>query len=98
VVTPSKIDLHKFCSIDLKNGEAFIQYCETAPEARGKNVFTDVLKKISEDLKDKRLLTAVFSNNKASLKSFAKAGFVEVERYRIFIFFGVKKITKTQAA
>lgn len=98
VVKPGKIDLHKFCSIQLKPGEAFIQYCETAPEARGKNVFTDVLKKIADDLKDKRLLTAVFSDNKASLKSFAKAGFAEVERYNISIILGIKRITKTQAA
>ncbi len=95
-VKTGKINLHKFCAIELKPNEAFIQYCETAPEARGKNVFTDVLTKIADDLTNKHLLTAVFSNNSSSLKSFTKAGFVEIERYNISIFLGVKKITKTQ--
>lgn len=63
----------------LKKDEIFIHYCETAPEARGKNIYPHVLSNISEEHKDKEILISVNDENIASKKGVEKVGFRERE-------------------
>src|SRR5688500_12231814 len=53
VVLPKPIAIHKFFQLVLRPSDVFIQYCETAPAARGKNVFTAVLAFIAEKYSDR---------------------------------------------
>lgn len=92
VIGPATILLHKFYGIKLAGNEVFIQYCETAPSARGKNIFTEVLCHIGEVYQQKRILISVDSKNVSSLRSMTKAGFVEVYRKRIRVFAGFRKM------
>lgn len=85
---PAKVLLHKFYGITLASHEVFIQYCETAPVARGKNIFTEVLLKIGEASANKRVLISVDERNTSSQKSMAKAGFEELYRKRIRVILG----------
>lgn len=84
--------MHKFYPIKLAGNEVFVQYCETAPWARGRNIFTEVLCQIGEEYLQKRVLISVDSRNASSLKSMIKAGFVEVYRKRISVLAGFRKI------
>lgn len=95
VLTPQSVLLHKFYKIPLKKDEVFIQYCETDPSVRGKNIFTHVLSVIGKDHSDKRVLTSVDATNLSSLKSMTKAGFFEVVRISIKVVLGIKKISMT---
>ncbi len=74
----------------LKNNEVFIHYCETAPEARGKNIYPHVLSHISNDFKDKKIIIAVNKNNHASLRGIQKAGFEEKESIQTIVLIGIK--------
>lgn len=93
VIAPGKVSLHKFFSIDLKPSEVFIQYCETAHSARGKNIFAHVLSDIAHQFGDRRVLTSVDRDNSSSRRSMEKAGFAEVDRIRIMMILGVRFIT-----
>lgn len=88
---PHSVSLHKFYKMPLKENEVFIQFCETASEVRGKNIFTHALATIGKDFQDSRVLISVDSKNFSSVKSMFKAGFVEVSRVRIKVVFGIKK-------
>lgn len=92
VIGPGKVSLHKFFSIDLKPTEVFIQYCETAPSARGRNIFAHVLNDIARQFIDKRVLTSVDLDNTSSRRSMEKAGFAEVDRIKIMMILGVRFI------
>lgn len=81
----------------LKENEIFIHYCETAPEARGKNIYPHVLSNIIEEHQDKEILISVNDENIASKKGVEKVGFRERERVKVIIILGmkfIKKITK----
>ncbi len=92
VVKPSPVELHKFSTMPLKSGEVFIQYCETSPTVRGRNIFTHALSHIGQIFSDRRVLTSVDLRNTSSQKSMHKAGFVEVDRKHIKVFLGIKFI------
>ncbi|RXI25322.1 hypothetical protein [Aliarcobacter trophiarum] len=76
----------------LKENELFIHYCETAPEARGKNIYPHVLSNIIDDYKDKDILISVDDENIASKKGVEKVGFRERERVNVLIILGMKFI------
>ncbi len=76
----------------LKENEIFIHYCETAPEARGINIYPHVLSNIIEEHKNKDILISVNDKNTASKKGVEKVGFRESERVRVLILLGVKLI------
>jgi len=63
----------------LKKNEVFIHYCETALEARGKNVYSHVLSNIIEEHKGKDILISVDDKNIISKKGVKKLGFRERE-------------------
>jgi len=63
----------------LKKDEVFIHYCETAPEARGKNIYPHVLSNIIKGHQDKDILISVNDENIASKKGVEKVGFRERE-------------------
>jgi hypothetical protein len=89
---PSKVLLHKFYGIVLTSNDVFVQFCETALAARGKNIFTDVLIQIGQDFALKRVLISVEAHNTSSQKSMAKAGFEELYRKRIRVILGFRFI------
>jgi len=89
-----EVEIHRFLKRKIEKDEAFIHYCETAPEARGKNIYPAVLSKIVTDLKDKYRNIYISTNikNKASRRGIEKAGFVEIERIKIVVILGIKII------
>lgn len=84
--------LAPFIKRKIKQNEAYIHYCETAPEARGKNIYPAVLSKIVSDFKNKykNIYISTDIKNEASRKGIEKAGFREIERTRIIVILGVK--------
>lgn len=79
----------------LQPNQHFIHYCETAPQARGKGIYPAVLSKIVNDFKDKgEILMSINVENTPSIKGAQKAGFVERERVKVLVIFGLKFITK----
>lgn len=90
---PAKVLVHKFYSIDLDTAEVFIQYCETAPAARGKNIFAHVLAYMAGKFTDKRVLTSVNLLNASSRRSMEKAGFIEVDRITITMILGIRFVS-----
>jgi len=79
----------------LKENEVFIHYCETAPEARGKNIYPYALSNIIEEHQDKEILISVNDENIASKKGVEKVGFRERERVKVLMILGMKFIKKT---
>jgi methionyl-tRNA formyltransferase len=79
---PQKVHLHPMLPKQLREGEAFIHYCETAPHARGRNIYPAVLSKIADDFeKDGRtLMISANAKNSSSIKGIVKSGFLERER------------------
>jgi len=90
---PASVLLHKFFTMSLNESEVFIQYCETAASARGKNVFAHVLSDIAQQFGSKRVLTSVDLGNLPSRRSMEKAGFEEVDRIKIMMILGVRFVT-----
>ena len=90
VVTSGRVQLHKFYSKVLESKEVFVQFCETAPGARGHNIFAHVLSHIAKEFSTHRVLTAVDVNNKSSIKSMTKAGFQPVSEIHIRVVMGFK--------
>ena len=76
----------------LKENEVFIHYCETAPKARGKNIYPHVLSNIIKEHQDKDILISVNDENIASKKGVEKVGFRERERVKVLILLGIKFI------
>lgn len=90
---PQNVFLHPLLSISLNYNEAFIHYCETAPDARGKNIYPHVLSRIAADFKNySRILISVNKKNTPSIKGVKKAGFVELESYKIIVIFGIRYV------
>ena len=87
-----EVSLAPFIKRKIKQDEAYIHYCETAPEARGKNIYPAVLSRIVNDFKDKYKNIYISTNikNIASRKGIEKAGFRERERVHLLIIFGIK--------
>ncbi|MFW3344165.1 hypothetical protein [Aliarcobacter butzleri] len=90
IVYPHRLVPHK-----LKENEVFIHYCETAPEARGKNIYPHVLSNIIEEHQDKEILISVNETNIGSIKGVEKVGFRERERVKVLVILGMKFIKKT---
>ena len=74
----------------LKDNEIFIHYCETAPEARRKNIYPHVLSHISDNFKDKKILISVNKNNLASIRGIQKVGFEKKESVQTIVLIGIK--------
>ena len=89
------INLHWASRYKLKRNEIIIHYCETAPEARGKNIYGHVLSTIIEEHKNKNILISINEKNKISIKVAQKVGFRETEREKILVIMGIKFIKKT---
>ncbi|NQT71765.1 MAG: hypothetical protein HQ553_03220 [Chloroflexi bacterium] len=90
---PSIIKLHPVLNTKLDQGEVFIHYCETAPMARGRNIFPFVLLRIVKDFPDQnRVLISVNSKNNSSIRGIVKAGFAVKYEYYLFNFMGFKTI------
>lgn len=90
---PERVSLHKFYSMEIHQNEIFIQNCETASDARGKNIFAHVLAKISQQYSEFRVLTSVDVTNMASQRSMEKAGFEPISVARIRVILGFKAIS-----
>jgi len=75
-----------FAPMHIKEDEAFIHWCETAPYARGQNIYPAVLSKIVNDIKDnyKNIYIATTINNTSSQRGILKAGFKEIQRIKVF--------------
>lgn len=90
---PANVLLHKFFMLEIKSSDIFIQYCETAPDARGKNIFAYVLNHIAHQFGNKRVLTSVNLRNASSRRSMEKAGFEEIDRIKITMFLGIRFVS-----
>ncbi len=74
----------------LKDNEIFIHYCETAPEAKGKNIYPHTLSVIIQEHTEKKVLIAVNKKNTASIKGIKKVGFKQKMVIRTIILLGIK--------
>ena len=74
----------------LKENEVYVHYCETAPDARGKNVYPYVLTKIAEEYPNKTLVLFIYKDNWASIKGVEKAGFRKRCTLHVLILLGLK--------
>lgn len=93
---PQDVNLHRFLKMRLLENETFIHYCETSPDARGKNIYPNVLCKIADDFKDKtNIFISADAENIASIKGMIKAGFEEVSIINITIILGFKLLKYT---
>ncbi len=91
--TSQTVNLHWALSMELKRNEAFIHFCETAPSARGNNIYPAVLSHIVRDFRDKAsVMISCNAKNSASIRSIEKAGFKEKERVQVMIIMGIKRI------
>jgi len=89
--TPQIVYLHPLLPMDLNENAAFIHYCETAPDARGKNIYPYVLTKIVDDFKNKeKILICVNQKNAPSIKGVKRAGFIEQKRVQLLVILGIK--------
>lgn len=78
--TPQTVNLHWALPMELKRNEAFIHYCETAPSARGMNIYPAVLSRICNDFREKAsIMISCNVKNSSSIRGIEKAGFVERE-------------------
>jgi len=100
VHSPQTVHLHSLLPKMLQPGEAFIHYCETAPTARGRNIYPAVLSKIAEDFKSygHSLMISANAKNKNSIKGIVKAGFAERERERVIVIAGIKNIKRLKSS
>jgi hypothetical protein len=89
---PNKVEIHPLYSEPLQRDEVFVHFCETAPWARGKSIFTSVLNHIGNFFSDKRILICVEQSNYSSLRSIKKSGFVEIKRFQIIALLGIRII------
>lgn len=81
---PGRVTLFRRLFRALGPEEAYIHYCETASEARGKNVYPAVLARVAEDLApSRRLLIATTLSNRPSVRGIEKAGFVCCQRFLV---------------
>lgn len=80
----------------LKLNEVIIHFCETAPEARGNNIYSHVLFKIISDYSANKVLIAVDKTNISSIKGIEKVGFRLRESMNTLVVLGmrIKKINK----
>jgi hypothetical protein len=92
---PQEVEPHWATPMQLNSHEIFIRFCETAAEARGKNIFPAVLYKITQDFKDKTIFTSVDLDNTASIRAIEKAGFIKTEKKKIIIILGLKIVKQT---
>jgi ribosomal protein S18 acetylase RimI-like enzyme len=87
-----------FLRMKLGAKDAYVEYTETAPEARGRNITAHVFSKVSKDLEEKgfRVYVAVQERNVPMIRSATKAGFMKTKRVRLFglLGIGVKKVMK----
>ena len=86
----------------VREGEAYIHYCETAPEARGHAIYPAALSRIANDTAaqgTRRLFIATEAENPASQRGIERAGFVECARVTVHVRFGVgsQKVIETRS-
>lgn len=90
---------HSFAPLDIGENEAWIHYCETAPEARGKGIYPAVLGEVVARLRKAgttRCTIGTEASNLASRRGIEKAGFEPWCTLRIVVLFGglVTRVTK----
>lgn len=88
----NEIKLNYFLKRKFMPDEIYIHWCETAKEARGKNIYPIVLQKIAADFCNKKILITTTENNKASVHGIIKAGFKLMYIINIEVIFGISKI------
>lgn len=92
---------HDHARLGLRDGQAYVHYCETAPGMRGQGVFPAVLRTIRQDLGRAGLrdvYIATTADNRASQRGIEKAGFVEVQRTRVRVRFGIARESRLAAS
>jgi RimJ/RimL family protein N-acetyltransferase len=77
---------------------AYIHYCETTPEARGRGIYPAVLNHIARETGSHDLYITTDVGNTASRRGIEKAGFAEYARVRVSVRFGVGSQRVIQAA
>lgn len=77
---------------NLQKDEIYIHYCETASNARGKNIYPHVLSSIVKEHYNKTILISTNKNNLASIVGIKKVGFEIRSIIQLKIIFGLKFI------
>lgn len=93
---PCKVSVDPLLQREIKEGDIFIHYCETAFSARGHGIYPAVLTRISRDFRSRRVFLAVNYKNVPSILGVTKAGFILFERIKILIIFGIKIVRKQE--
>jgi hypothetical protein len=90
--TEGEVKIYKFLPFLLKEDEAYIYYCATSKEMRGKSIYPYTISFIAKILNSsKRIFIATSTKNSASMKGIEKAGFKAIELWRIRVICGFKK-------
>lgn len=80
---------HPLVKAQLKKNEVYIHYCETAPIARGKNIYPYVISEIAKEFSGKDVLICVNEKNTPSVNGVKKAGFKPMQLISIFAILGI---------
>ncbi|MBO0602550.1 hypothetical protein I2483_12860 [Sporosarcina sp. E16_3] len=80
---------HALVKNRLEKNEVYIHYCETAPIARGKNVYPLVISEVAKEFLDKDVLICVNKKNIPSIKGVNKAGFKPKHMIKVFSILGL---------
>jgi hypothetical protein len=96
VSKPRKVSLHPFLSLQLKENDVYIHYCETASKVRGNNIFPTVLSKIIDDFNGKNIYISCNSLNMPSIKAIEKAGFKRKSVFHVVCILSLKRISKKE--
>jgi len=90
--------IYDYCFRDINKEEAFIHYCETSKNVRGKEIYPSVLTKVFAELKNKmgikKVYIAVEEKNFSSIKGILKAGFTKKEQIKILKILGLTFIKR----
>jgi RimJ/RimL family protein N-acetyltransferase len=78
-------------------GAAYIHYCETTPEARGRNIYPAVLSRIARDTRIHDIFISCESENIPSRRGIEKAGFTEIALVTVNVRFGFGTQSVTRA-
>lgn len=87
---PAPIREHWSQSHCICQGQAYVHYCLTADEARGRGVFPAVLAHIAEDNGRHDTFMAIAKGNAASQKAAAKAGWMPTEIVTFTVLVGIR--------
>ncbi len=91
---PQQVHLHPLWPLELTAQQLYIHYCETAPQARGKQIYPHVLAHIAAEFSARfQIFISTSAKNTPSIHGIEKAGYREIARKQLvgLLGFTIKK-------